>query len=183
MWAAVMCTCWMIQVVEEGARNSRSQRSAMAPPAAPVKPKVTSPPARAASSARSTFARIAGGRDAEKDVARPAEPLDLPLEDAIEPVIIAGGGQGGAVRGERDRREGRVVEEQAGDEFAGDVLRVRRTAAIAREHQLVAGAHGRRGGLGHDGEQLVQPLVARKGRVRRLGLGEIGGHEFPIHAG
>ncbi len=56
---------------------------------------------------------VAGGGDGEEDVAGLAEGFDLALEDAVEAVVVAGGGEDGGVGGEGDGSEGGTVDGEA----------------------------------------------------------------------
>lgn len=75
-------------------------------------------------------------RNAEKNVAWPTEAKDLPFEDLFITVVITDCGDDGAIGSECDCREWRTIEEEAGEEFAGDVLCVAGTAAVSSNEQL-----------------------------------------------
>src|SRR6185312_9444460 len=97
--------------------------------------------------------RVAGGGDAEEDVAGLAEGFDLALEDVVEAVVVAAGGEDGGVRGEGNGAEGGAVDGEADGEFGGEMLGVGGGATVAGDEELVAGAHGVGGELtdGDDG--------------------------------
>ena len=63
----------------------------IAPPSRPVSAMVVSPRALAASQRLQHVRRLAARRDAERDVARPAERFDLPREHPLEPVVVGDG--------------------------------------------------------------------------------------------
>ena len=69
-------------------------------------------------------------------------------EDVLEAVVVADGGEDGAVGGEGDGAEGGAVDGEADDELGDDVLGICGRAAVAADEQLAAVAHGvsRRGG-------------------------------------
>jgi hypothetical protein len=58
---------------------------------------------------------VAGGGDAEEDVAGLAEGFDLTLEEVVEAEVVAGGGEDGGVGGEGDGAEGGAVGGEADD--------------------------------------------------------------------
>ncbi len=74
---------------------------------------------------------VAGGADADDQIPRPAQGLDLAGEDLVEAIIIANGRQGGAVRGQGDRGQAGPVALEPPDEFRGQVLAIRRAPPIA----------------------------------------------------
>ena len=61
--------------------------------------------------------RVAGGGDAEEDVAGLAEGFDLACEDLVEAEVVAAGGEDGGVGGEGDGAEGGAVGGEADDKL------------------------------------------------------------------
>ena len=88
----------------------------------------------AASSARSTFGDFPLVLMPIATSPGLAERLDLPREHAIEPVVVADRRQRARVRRQRERRPRLAFLLVAADQLRGEVLRVRRAAAVA-EHQ------------------------------------------------
>ena len=70
-------------------------------------------------------------RNCDEHVARLAQSAHLPLKCSIEAVIVADRGQNRTVGGQCDRGQRIAIKIQPRQEFAGDVLSIRRTAAIA----------------------------------------------------
>ena len=85
---------------------------------------------------------VAGGGDAEEDVAGLADSFDLAGEEVVEAVVVAGGGEDGGVGGEGDGAEGGAVDGEADDEFGDEVLGVGGGATVTGYEELVAGLHG-----------------------------------------
>jgi len=83
---------------------------------------------------------VAGSRNTHGDIAPAAQSLDLPLEQAVEPQVIAASRQRRGVGGERDGGDGGAVRLVADDEFGGNVLSVGGTAAIAEQQEFAAAA-------------------------------------------
>ena len=92
--------------------------------------------------------RVAGGGDGEEDVAGLAEGFDLALEDVVEGMVVADGGEDAAVGGEGDGTEGGAVDGEAGYELGYEVLGVGCGATVAADEELVAGLHGVGGDVG-----------------------------------
>ena len=109
------------------------------PPPLPVKPMVVSPDLRAWSRALEDVGGVAGGGDAEEDVAGLAEGFDLAGEDLVEAEVVAAGGEDGGVGGEGDGAEGGAVVGEADDELGDEVLGVGGGASVAGDEELVAG--------------------------------------------
>ena len=74
---------------------------------------------------------IAAGGDGDGDVAGAAKGFDLAGESSAESVVIGDGGDGGKIRGKRERWKSGTIRGEAADEFRGDVLGIRGAAAIA----------------------------------------------------
>ncbi len=79
---------------------------------------------------------VAGGGDGEQDVAGLAEGFDLAGEDVVEAVVVADGGEDGAVGGEGDGAEGGAVDGEADDELGDDVLGVRGEPPLPQTRSL-----------------------------------------------
>src|SRR4051794_11873093 len=75
----------------------------------------------------------AAGAVKHQQVARSAEGVDLPGEDLLEAEVVPGGGEERGVGGERDGGERPTGEPEAHDVLGGQVLRVRRAAAVPAE--------------------------------------------------
>ena len=86
--------------------------------------------------------RVAARRDPDRDVARTADRLDLPLEHEVEPVVIPDRGQHRGVRRQGDRGQRSAIDVEAARELGCDVLRVGSAPAVAEEHQGVPGPEG-----------------------------------------
>ena len=106
-------------------RWSSQASSASRPPSEPVIAHVSSPRRCASSSAGDDVRGRPARRDRERDVARVRERDQLAREDVLESDVVRDGGDRGDVVRERDRRPAPL------EEVAGDVLRVRRGAAVA----------------------------------------------------
>ena len=85
---------------------------------------------------------VAAGGDGEEDVAGLAEGFDLALEDVVEGVVVADGGEDAGVGGESDGAEGGAVDGETGNELGDEVLGVCGGASVAADEELVAGLHG-----------------------------------------
>ena len=94
---------------------------------------------------------VAGGGDAEEDVAGLAERLDLAGEDCVEAIVVACSGEDGGVGGKGDGAEGGAVDGEADDELGDEVLGVGGGASVAGNEELVGGLHGVGGEFG-DGD-------------------------------
>ena len=98
--------------------------------------------------------RVAGGGDAEEDVAGLSECFDLAGEDEVEAEVVAGGGEDGGVGGECDGAECGAVDGEADDELCDEVLSIRCGTSVAGDEELIAGGHGT-GGEFADGDDGV----------------------------
>ncbi len=116
---------------------------------------------------------VAGGGDAEEDVAGLAEGFDLAGEETIEAVVVAGGGEDGGVGGEGDGAEGGAVDGEADDELGDEVLGVGGGASVAGDEELVAGLHGAGGEIGDGDEGVGDFFVGENGLQGGDGLGEL----------
>ena len=102
---------------------------------------------------------VAGGGDAEEDVAGGAEGFELAGEDAVEAEVVAGGGEDGGIGGEGDGAEGGAVDGEADDELGDEVLGVGGGATVAGDEELAAGLEGGGGEFGDGDEGVVEVLV------------------------
>ena len=75
---------------------------------------------------------IAAGGNGDGDVPGAAKGFDLAGENSAEAVVIGDGGDGGKIRGKRERGKSGTIKGEAADEFRGDVLGIRGAAAIAK---------------------------------------------------
>ena len=84
--------------------------------------------------------RIAGGGDANEDIARLAQSFHLPGENTVETEVVGAGGHGGCVGGQSDCRERPPFPFSAEPdcEFGGEVLAVSGGTAVAAEHDFIA---------------------------------------------
>ncbi len=87
--------------------------------------------------------RFARGGQADEQVARTAEGLDLPGKDALVAVVVARRRQGRGVGGQRNRRQPPAVGLETHRAFGCDMLRVGGAAAIAAQEKLAPGAEHR----------------------------------------
>ena len=108
--------------------------------------------------------RGARGRQADEEVPRPAEGLDLAGEDPLEAEVVAGGGQGRCVGGERDRRKPRPARLETNRELGGDMLAVGGAAAVAAEEELAPGAEHRYSRFGEGRRRLEQAAAPLEDR-------------------
>ena len=114
---------------------------------------------------------VAGGGDAEEDVAGLAERFDLAGEDLIEAEVVAAGGEDGGVGGESDGAEGGAVVGEADDEFGDEVLGVGGGASVAGDEELAPGLHGVGGELCDGGDGIGYVEVGEGGLHGGDGLG------------
>src|SRR5260370_6973823 len=84
--------------------------------------------------------RTSRGRDRDQHVAGTAETEDLPFEYPVVAIIVADCGQHRAVGRQRDGRAWRPIIIEPRQHLAGQVLRIARTAAVARQKKLAAAA-------------------------------------------
>lgn len=115
--------------------------------------------------------RIAGGREPDQEIASPTECRNLPGENQVEAEIVPGGGQGGGVGGQRNRRKRPSIGFEADCQFRCNVLAVGRTAAIAAQEKLAPGPEHRysRFGEGRDrNEERFGPLDAGEMFVKEV---------------
>ena len=116
---------------------------------------------------------VAGGGDAEEDVAGLAECFDLALEEAIEAEVVAACGEDGGVGGEGDGAESGAVDGEAYDEFGDEVLGVGGGATVAGDEEFVAGAHGLGDELACGGDGVGDLFVGEDGLEGGDGLLEL----------
>src|SRR5262249_36236738 len=113
---------------------------------------------------------------------RLAQGAQLPREHVLEAHVVAGGGQGRAIGGQRDRGDRRPVLDVADGELGRQVLRVGGAAAIAEPQDLAAAAGRRNGRRDQAPERLRQRFTGRLGNYRVLV--ELGGEEaVEVHPG
>ena len=74
---------------------------------------------------------VAGGGDADQNVAGTSECAHLFAEYVVETIVVADGGQGGSVRRQRDRGQFHALFFKASGHFGGEVLRVGSRTAVA----------------------------------------------------
>ncbi len=116
---------------------------------------------------------VAGGGDGEEDVAGLAEGFDLALEDVVEGVVVADGGEDTGVGGEGNGAEGGTVDGEAGDELGDEVLGVGGGATVAADEEFVAGLHGVGGEAGGGDDGGMDAFVAEDAGHGGDGLGEL----------
>jgi hypothetical protein len=116
---------------------------------------------------------VAGGGDAEEDVAGLAEGFELAGEDVVEAEVVAGGGEDGGVGGEGDGAEGGAVDGEADDELGDEMLGVCGGASVAGDEELVAGVHGAGGEFGDGDEGVGDSFVGEDGLHGGDGLSEL----------
>jgi len=114
---------------------------------------------------------VAGGGDAEEEVAGLAEGFDLALEELIEAEVVADGGEDGGVGGEGDGAEGGAVGGEADDELGDEVLGVGGGATIAGDEEFAASLHGVGGELGYGDDGVGDVRVGEGGLHGGDGLG------------
>jgi len=117
--------------------------------------------------------RVAGGGDAEEDVAGLAEGFDLASEDLIEAEVVGAGGEDGGVGGEGDGAEGGAGVGEADYELGDEVLGVGCGASVSGDEEFVAGAHGVGGELGDGDKGFGDFFVGEDGLQGGDGLGEL----------
>lgn len=116
---------------------------------------------------------VAGGGDAEEDVAGLSEGFDLALEEVVEAVVVAGGGEDGRVGGKGDGAEGGTVDGEADDELGYEMLGVGGGASVSGDEELVAGVHGCGGEFADGDDGVGDVLVGEDGLEGGDGLGEL----------
>ncbi len=126
---------------------------------------------------------VAAGGDGEEDVAGLAEGFDLALEDVVEGVVVADGGEDAAVGGEGDGAEGGAVDGEACDELGDEVLGVGGGATVAADEELVAGLHGVGGDAGGFDDGGVEGVVVEDFGHGVDGLGELAADDVDHGAG
>jgi hypothetical protein len=126
---------------------------------------------------------VAGGRDGEQDVPGLSEGFDLALEDVVEGVVVADGGEDAGVGGEGDGSQGGAVDGEAGDELGDEMLGVGGGASVAADEELAAGLHGVGGDTAGFDDGGVGGLVAEDPGHGVYGLGELAFDEVDHGAG
>ena len=124
-----------------------------------------------------TVLGVTGGGDGEEDVAGLAEGLDLTLEDVIEGVVVADGGEDAGVGGEGDGAEGGAVDGEAGDELGDKVLGIGGRATVATDEEFAAGLHGVGGEAGGFDDRGMDGFVVEDTRHGVDGLGELAAND------
>jgi hypothetical protein len=82
--------------------------------------------------------RLAARTDRERDVAASTERVDLTRKHVFVPEVVRDRRESRRIRRERDRGQRLAVELESADELRGEVLSVRRTAAVAENEQFPA---------------------------------------------
>jgi len=88
--------------------------------------------------ARQHVGGIATCADADGDVARSGQRLNLSREYPLKAVVICHRGKNGRNRLSARSPPGRVVNNKAPNEFSGEMLRISRAAAIAEEQKFAS---------------------------------------------
>ena len=83
---------------------------------------------------------IATGADANEQVPRAPQGLQLAGKDLVETIVVANGGEGRSVRGERDSRQGPALLQVAATQFGGQMLGVRGAAPVAADQDPTSSA-------------------------------------------
>ena len=140
MWPAARWTCWINGVFSLGTRTRKSQSSAIAWPFFPVKPMVVMPRDRAAVNAARMF-----GERPEVESPRNTSPAwpsasTCRANKCSNPRIVADRGRHGGIGPQSQSGQGSAIEIEAHHQLGGEVLRVRRAAAVAREQDFLPGA-------------------------------------------
>jgi hypothetical protein len=117
--------------------------------------------------------RVAGGGDAQEDIAGLAERFDLAREDLVEAEVVGAGGENGGVGGEGDGAQGGAVVGEADDELGDEMLGVRGGASVAGDEELAAGLHGAGGEFGDGDEGVGDCFVGKNGLHGGDGLSEL----------
>ena len=112
--------------------------------------------------------RVAAGRDAEGDVARRAKRLDLPREDALEPVVVGHRRHQARVGRQCQRRHRASFPLIPAHELGHEVLGVGGTAAVAEDEQRLAVAKRLGDGVDRARERLQIAAPHRRQQVDRL---------------
>jgi len=86
---------------------------------------------------------LAAGAEGHQHVSRPAQSLDLAFKDLIITVIVPNGRNDRSIRGQRNGCIWPPLALIAPHQFRGEVLRLRRAAAIARQQHRMVSAQGR----------------------------------------
>ena len=171
-----MCISWIRAVVRDGHDQARiGDRLDLAAVAAGERRGGDAHAARRLQR-RDDVGRLAGGGDADGEVAAPADRLDLPREKLLEAEIVADRGERRRVGGQRDRGDRRAVLDVADGQLGREVLRIGGAAAIAEEQDLAAALEAGDGGR----DELAEFAGQRLARVAqdRFVLVELAGEEL-----
>ncbi|MCY1302189.1 hypothetical protein D9M70_518350 [compost metagenome] len=85
---------------------------------------------------------ISAGGDRHQHIAGLAEGIDLALEDLVEAIVVADGGEDGGIGIERDASQGQAFALEAAHQFGDEMLRVGGRAAIAASQNLAVVRQG-----------------------------------------
>ena len=102
------------------------------------------------------------GGNGDGDVAGTAQGLDLAGEDVLETDVVCRRRQRRRVRGQGQGGDGGAVGDVANGQLGGDVLTIRRTAAVAEKDQLAAGANGDGANADEPGKRLEHCTLCRR---------------------
>src|SRR5271157_119159 len=83
-------------------------------------------------------AALSRGRNADHDVSRSAQRLQLAVEHFAEATVVGDGGQNGSIGGESDGWQRPAIVPETSHKFGGQMLCVRGAAAVAAPQNLVA---------------------------------------------
>jgi hypothetical protein len=117
--------------------------------------------------------RVAGGGDAQEEIAGLAECFDLAGKDLVEAEVVAACGEDGGVSGEGDGAKGGAGVGEADDELGDEVLGVGGGASVTGYEELVAGLHGFGGEFGDVDEGVGDGFVGEDGLHGGDGLSEL----------
>src|SRR6266516_6038675 len=111
------------------------------PPSLPVNATVTMPSSCAAAAPRSTLGELPLVENCDRDVPAATESPGLARKYLFVTIVVAHAGEYRGVRRQGDGRERTSLEAESTHKFRGDVLRVRRAAAIAEEQNFPSLLH------------------------------------------
>jgi len=156
-----------MDLLDEGSANARNTNQKIAEIV-----HIAAAPTRQADRYETSFARrlqgsedvlgSTGRRNAKKYIASSSESLHLAREDLLIPIIVADGGQNGAVCRQGEGRERRAIEVEPPHEFAGDMLGIGRATAVSRNQDLVTGTQRFNHALRGISDNCNQPFVGQR---------------------
>jgi hypothetical protein len=85
----------------------------------------------------------AAGGEGNQDILRRDQGFDLAGEDALEAIVVAGGGEDGRIRGQRQGWEAGALGAEANNQLGGEVNGVRSAATVSEEDEFAARPQGR----------------------------------------